>query len=475
MLDKALIARGLSAKLLLMTISFVMLAESVLFIPSAAIYRQTWLMDRVQQAQILAQAITGVPDYKASEMLSKDFMKQTYVELVALKKDGTTELVLGAPPESDNFISVDMTNPEGRPLFRDSFADFFSSGNEHLRIVAYANAQPDDGQAQIERVNEPRLELIIPREKLREALWNYFERILLLSIVIAVITGGLIYLSMVLLIVRPLQLLLARMRVFRKNPQYRQDIQRSRNRKDEIGELEREFFDLQQSLRAAFRQRERLAGLGLSTAKINHDLRNVLTTALLVSDRLTLQKDPKVVDMGEKLVKTVERGVGLTEEVLSYSRAETADPDTQDVRLAFLLGEVAADTMGHFPDMDFRNNVPTQVMVKADPDHVYRILHNLFRNAAMAMENSPKQSIQVEAEVTDEMVHLCIIDSGPGLPERAQKNLFLAFAASKGEAGSTGLGLSISKELAVAQNGDLRLMGTSPSGTHFQLSLPVSK
>jgi len=226
-------------------------------------------------------------------------------------------------------------------------------------------------------------------------------------------------------------------------------------------------------LRSAFRQRERLAGLGLSTAKINHDLRNVLTTALLVSDRLTTQKDPKIADMGEKLVKTVERGVGLTEEVLSYSRAETADPDFQDVRLAFLLGEVAADTMGHFPSMQFINNVPTEVRVKADPDHLYRILHNLFRNAAMAMENSPRQSIQVEAEVTDEKVHLCIIDSGPGLPERAQKNLFLAFAASKGEQGSTGLGLSISKELAVAQNGDLRLMRTDAEGTHFQLSLPV--
>ena len=473
MLEKRLKARGLSAKLLLMTIGFVMLAESVLFIPSAAIYRQTWIMDRVQQAQILAQAITGVPNYKASEMLSKDFMTQTYVELVAIKKDGTTQLVLGAPPETMDFITVDMTNPRRFPLFRDAFGDFFSSKNQHLRVIAFAAVQDEGTQLAVNRADDPRLELIIPRDKLRESLWDYFERILLLSIVIAIITGGLIYLSMVLLIVRPLQLLLAHMRVFRKNPQYKQNIKRNRNRRDEIGELEREFFDLQQSLRSAFRQRERLAGLGLSTAKINHDLRNVLTTALLVSDRLTTQKDPKIADMGEKLVKTVERGVGLTEEVLSYSRAETADPDFQDVRLAFLLGEVAADTMGHFPSMQFINNVPTEVRVKADPDHLYRILHNLFRNAAMAMENSPRQSIQVEAEVTDEKVHLCIIDSGPGLPERAQKNLFLAFAASKGEQGSTGLGLSISKELAVAQNGDLRLMRTDAEGTHFQLSLPV--
>jgi len=188
MLDKKLKARGLSAKLLLMTIGFVMLAESVLFIPSAAIYRQTWIMDRVQQAQILAQAITGVPNYKASEMLSKDFITQTDVELVALKKDGTTQLVLGAPPQTMDFITVDMTNPRRLPLFRDAFGDFFSAKNQYLRVIAPAAVQN-------EGVDDPRLELIISRDKLRESLWDYFERILLLSIVIAIITGGLIYLS----------------------------------------------------------------------------------------------------------------------------------------------------------------------------------------------------------------------------------------------------------------------------------------
>ncbi len=470
MLDFTRIARGLSAKLLLMTIGFVMLAELVLFVPSAALYRQTWLVERVQQAQILAQAISGVPNYEASEMLSKDFMEQSSVELVAMKKGGMTSLIVGSPPENVNFISVDLRTPRRLPLFREAFGDFFSQGTDRLRVIANLSMMD---VSNVEEKEKATLELIIPRSSLRNVLRDYFERILLLSLVIAIITGGLIYVSMLLLIVSPLRRLLGRMKMFKENPQYRQAMSRNKGRKDEIGRLQREFYDLQQSLRAAFRQRERLAGLGLSTAKINHDLRNVLTTALLVSDRLTLNKDPKIADMGEKLVRTVERGVGLTEEVLSYSRAETADPDLQDVRLAFLLGEVAADTKVHFPSLRFENNVRTGLLVNADPDHCYRILHNLFRNAAMAMKDSPRQSIRVEAEETSDMVHLCIIDSGPGLPERAQKHLFLAFAASRGEDGGTGLGLSISKELAVAQNGDLRLVKTDSEGTHFQLSLPI--
>jgi len=456
------ITRRLSAKLLLMTIGFVMLAELVLFFPSAAVYRQNWLRERVDQAGILTQALTGVPNYEASEMLTKDFMAQTGVELVSARRDGMTELILGAAPKEDKFISVDMRDPSRRPLFRDAFADYFSSGNERLRVTALSPVKGQDT-----------LELVIPRAKLRQELWDYFERILLLSLVIAILTGGLIYLAMLMIIVRPLQRLLTGMQTFRENPQYRQNVKRNTHRKDEIGQLEMAFSDLKKSLRAAFRQRERLAGLGLSVAKINHDLRNVLTTALLVSDRLTTHKDEKVVEMGEKLVKTIERGVGLTEDVLAYSRADTADPEPQDIRLSFLLGEVAADTMATYPGTQFKNRVPTALEVRADPDHAYRILHNLFRNAAQAMQKSETRRITVSADVTDELTRINIKDTGPGLPERAQKNIFLAFAASRGVDGSTGLGLSISKELATAQNGDLILVKTGKTGTHFQLCLPT--
>jgi signal transduction histidine kinase len=317
------------------------------------------------------------------------------------------------------------------------------------------------------------MELVIPRQAIKTDLRDYFERIFFLSLAIAIITGALIYFAMLLTIVRPLQQLLAGMKTFRQNPQYRQNLGRSNRRKDEIGELEREFYDMKQSLRSAFRQRERLAGLGLSVAKINHDLRNVLSTALLISDRLTTHKDEKVIDMGEKLVRTVERGVGLTEEVLAFSRAETADPQLQSVRISFLLGEVAGDTSGHFPELDFKNKVPSALQVMADPDQTYRILHNLFRNAAQAMRGRATSKIIVEAEITDETVYIDVIDNGPGLPERTQKNLFLAFAASQGVAGGTGLGLTISKELAAAQNGDLVLVRTDETGTHFRLSLPA--
>jgi len=73
------ISRRLSSKLLLLTIGFVMLAELVIFVPSAALFRQE----------------TGVPNYEASEVLRQQFMADTDVMLMAAKRGGMTELVLG--------------------------------------------------------------------------------------------------------------------------------------------------------------------------------------------------------------------------------------------------------------------------------------------------------------------------------------------------------------------------------------------
>ena len=461
------ISRRLSSKLLLLTIGFVMLAEMLLFIPSAALYRQNWLEDRAQQAGLLAQALTGVPDYQASQTLTDQFMADTDVMLMAAKRDGMTELVLGKPGEIAGTVKMIDLREAGRfPSLIAPFQDMFSGADESLRVLTDS---PVDGQDAIE--------LIIPRQKLSLALREYVRNIFWLSAFIAIITGSLIFWSMSALIIRPVQQLAEDMTDFREDPERRRARKGRSKRHDEIGQLEREFTDMKQSLRAAFRQRERLAGLGLSVAKINHDLRNVLASALLISDRLSMNPDEKLSDMGERLTRTVERGIGLTEDVLSYSKAESADPQIQDVRIAFTIGEAVADVVAQFPGTRFRNTVPTDLMVRSDPDHAYRIFHNLFRNAAQAMAatESEDRVLKASAELSGDMVDLRISDTGPGLPERARENLFQAFAggqAHTADTKSTGLGLSISKELAKAQGGDLSLLSSDSDGTVFQLILP---
>lgn len=459
------ISRRLSGKVLMMTISFIMIAEILIFIPSAAVFRQSWLEDRAERSGHLTLALTGVPGYEGSEILSQQFMEDTNVIMLATKREGMTELVLGGPPEDMNFQTVDLRTMGRLPNFMDTFRAFFGNESGYLRVIATPLV---DGQ--------DTLEYIVPKSSLKAALRDYCHRILLLSVLIAIITGALLYFALSLVIVRPVKKLAEGLSAFREDPETKRSNLPPSRRKDEIGQLQREFYDMKQSVRAAFKQQDRLADLGLAVAKINHDLRNVLTSAQLISDRLAMDKEERVARMGERLVRAVDRGVKLCAEVLDYSQVRDEPLELQDVRISLLLGEVAADVIEHFGSgpraIRFKNQVPTDMTATCDPDHTYRIFHNLFRNAAQAMaaikEDEAHRQLTVRVNPSDPS-QIDIVDTGPGLPKKAQDNLFKAFTGSSG-IGNTGLGLTISKDLAKSQGGDLTLSETGDTGTTFTVT-----
>jgi len=237
---EGLISRRLSGKLLLMTIGFVMLAELVIFIPSATDFRQDWLNDRAQQAGLLAQALTGVPDYEASEILTEQFMHDTDVIMMSAKRDGMSEFMLGHPPEGEGIELVDLREERRLPLFRDAFRAFFGSAEGSLRVLAASPVQGQDA-----------LELIIPKAKLQWAMRDYAKRIAALSLAIAIITGLLIYLAMLFMIIRPIEKLATGLADFREDPEKRRSNLPPSSRKDEIGQLQREFYDMKQGVRAS--------------------------------------------------------------------------------------------------------------------------------------------------------------------------------------------------------------------------------
>lgn len=461
------ISRRLSGKLLLMTIGFVMLAELVIFIPSAATFREDWLGDRAQQAGLLAQALTGVPDYEASEILTQQFMNDTDVIMMSAKRDGMSEFMLGSPPESANIEMIDLRIERRLPLFRDAFRAFFGSPEGSLRVITDSPVAGQDA-----------LELIIPKEKLQWAMRDYAKRIAVLSLAIAIITGGLIYLAMLFMIIRPIEKLATGLADFREDPETRRSNLPPSSRKDEIGQLQREFYDMKQGVRASFKQRERLATLGMAVAKINHDLRNVLASASLISDRLAGDEDERVSKMGNRLTRAIDRGIKLTSEVLNFSLSGQDEAELEVVRISLLVGEAAGDTIGAFGSgprrITFTNKIPSEMIVTADKDHTYRIFHNLFRNACQAMakmrEDDAVRNLSVEAVPSGDHISILVKDTGPGLPDKAKDNLFKAFASASGR-GSTGLGLTISQDLAREQGGDIVLESTSPEGTVFAVSL----
>lgn len=454
----------LSEKLILLTIAFVMVAESVIFIPSVAAFRQDWLEERAMQAGLISQAIAGVPDFEGSEALSEVFMAQSGVEMVAAEADGMSQLLIGMAPDTPIIETVDLRDKPVLPPVGRALSTLFAEREGCLRVIADS---PVAGQSSVE--------YLVPQRVLRDAMWGYFRNIAGLSLLIAIITGLLIYLALSGLIVRPVRQLARQLERFREDPLKTRNFGPPSGRTDEIGDLEREFAQMKSDVRAAFRQRDRLATLGLAVAKIQHDLRNVLNTAQLVSDRIAMDPDERVAKMGKRLERVIDRGVRITTDTLDYTKQAPEDVDRRSFRMAMFAGEVAADVLAGFKGLSFVNDVPSRLAVLADEDATYRILHNLMRNAGQAMDQMPAdrpRELRLSGDVQGGMAHIHIRDTGPGLPDKTRENLFKPFAGASG-AGSTGLGLTISKELAEAQGGHLELVSSDEGGTEFRLSLPV--
>ena len=175
----------------------------------------------------------------------------------------------------------------------------------------------------------------------------------------------------------------ANMMAFRGDPENPARIIVPSARSDEIGIAERELAAMQRDLASMLHQKSHLAALGLAVSKINHDLRNLLSSAQLFSDRLSSLPDPRVQRFAPKLMRALERAIAFCQSTLSYGRAQEPPPDRRTVALEALVEEVR-ETLGLAPDAAVRwiGAVERGLHVDADPDQLFRVLLNLARNAA---------------------------------------------------------------------------------------------
>lgn len=213
----------------------------------------------------------------------------------------------------------------------------------------------------------------------------------------------------------------------------------------------------------------RLAKLGFAVSKIGHDLRNILATAQILSDRVAESPDPDVQRIAPRLVQAVDRAIQLCTQTLTQGRVGVQAPRLAPCQLHPLVQDVAA-TAGA-GGAGWRNEIPRDFVVQADPDQLFRALLNLVRNAAQAIESAGRGEIIVSAAQSGELVSIDVTDTGPGLPAAARERLFEPFG-SVARAEGTGLGLLIARELARAHGGDVVLVRSDTAGTTFRLVLP---
>ena len=472
---------ALPMRLLLLTALFVMTAEMAIFVPTLATFRQTWLEERLTAAQLAALAAEGYPGGTVPSSLRAELLRTAQVKAVASRHNGQRRLVLPV----DNDMKIDehydlRQSPAGFVsnliaqvrLYGDTLGELFAREGRTIRVLGKIGDEPDD-----------LIEIVMPEAPLKAAMWEQSRNVFWLSLLISLMSAGLVYLSLYYLVVRPILRLSRNMQSFSQNPEDAGRIIVPSARWDEVGTAERELEQMQRQLSQLLAQKSRLAQLGLAVSKINHDLRNMLSSAQVISDRLTSLPDPTVQRFAPKIIASLDRAINFCNDTLRYGKSEENQPRRELILLHPLVEEVG-DGLGlpREGSIDWVLDFDDKLRIDADPEPLYRIISNLVRNAVQALETQAEADtegsagkrkpgvITVKAWRENRRVIVDVSDTGPGVPQRARANLFQAFQSSNRKGGS-GLGLAISAELAAAHGGLLRLLDTQ-KGAAFRLEIP---
>jgi signal transduction histidine kinase len=450
--------RSLSARLLVLTTAFVMLAEVLIFAPSVARYRLTWLQAKVAAGHLAVLALEEAPDNMVSPELARELLAHVGAHGIVLHKPNNTTLMVDSdmPPRVDE--AEDLREMRVFEAIRDAFATLFRRAPHMLRVMNWSPRDP-----------ATLVEVVVDEAPLRREMTEFAIRILQLSLVISLITAALVYFSLRWLLVRPLRSIVGAMMAFRADPEDASRVIVPSARRDEVGLAERELAQLQEAVRQALAQRAHLAALGTAVSKINHDLKNMLATARLLSDSLADSAAPEVRRVAPRLLEALDRAVALCKRTLDFTREGAPPLHWRRFLLADLVEELGP-VLG-LPRHDgpvLVNRVPPDLAIDADREQLFRVLFNLARNS---IEAGARQ-VAIEAAAASGGIAIDVVDDGPGLPPKARDNIFRAFAGSA-RPGGTGLGLAISREILRAHGGDIALERSDAGGTVMRLLLPA--
>ena len=452
---------SLSGRFLILTTIFVMLAEILIFVPSIARFREDYLLNHLERAQIASLALLA--DDMLDPKLEAELLENAGVFNVVLRRDEARQLMLSSPMPRPIVETFDLRDGTALVLIRDAVMRLTETDNEVIRVIGAP-------------VREAGLLIEVTMEAgpLRSAMLDYGFRILLLSAVISVFTAFLLFLAVRAILVKPIRGVVDHMQSYARAPEDARRIITPSAGVTELREAEEALKFMQTELTSALRQKDRLAQLGSAVSKISHDLRNILTSAQLFTDRIEMSEDPTVARLAPKLVNSITRAVHLCESTLAFGKAEEPSPTLAMAQLAPIVADVIDSERLAVGDSDihFSVYIPPMLSVRADAEQLYRVISNLVRNARQAiMATNKPGDIIVAASETAEFWLIEVTDTGPGLPPKAQEHLFTPFQGGVRKGGS-GLGMAISEELVRGHGGSLGMVSTSDKGTVFCIKLP---
>lgn len=457
----ALIAHSLSGRLLLLTILYVLLTEVLILLPTLGRYHRSLLESHIASAEIAILPFTEAGGAQLSQGLRQQLLARAGAEAVMLTRPDQRELFLAHDEPSHVDLTIDLRKENVFVQIGDALDCLFAGGNRILHVISATRI-----------IHAETVEVITDEHPIRADLLAYANRLVLVALGISLATGMLVFVSLYAVLVRPMGRLSRAMIRFRDDPEDASRIVPPSERRDEIGQAERELASMQRDIQGFLQQKARLAALGSAVAKIQHDLRNILASAQLASDRLARVDDPVVKRLAPRIVTSLDHAVTLATRTMRFGRADEHHPQRTRFALAPLIDEVGeAAIPAEETALQFRNDVDPALQADADREQLFRLLLNLVRNAAEAAKDRETGIVAIDAAREQQRLVVHIRDNGAGISQSVRNKLFQPFAASTRSAG-TGLGLAIARDLARAHGGEVALESTSASGTCFRVMIP---
>ncbi|MBV9655627.1 MAG: HAMP domain-containing histidine kinase [Acetobacteraceae bacterium] len=454
--------RALSVRILLLTVGVVLLTEMLVFLPGLAWERREWLTARATWSHIAALSAAQAPGGAVDPSTREELLRLAGTLAVILHEPSGDVFALTADPPLVPSHRVDLRTETTFGGMRLALAALVAPDHRVIQLFADSPVRP--GVV---------VEVLAPARGLKGALLRYARTFLGLALPIAALSAAFVYGAMLLLLVRPIRQITNSIVAFRANPERTPPLDPNRLTFLPGGEISiagRELAAMQRELRTALWRNARLAALGAAIAKVGHDLRNVLSPALLSAERLEMHPEPGVRRSGATLVRAVENATEMVGRMLDFAR----EVPPQLVIAAVDLGELVAEAAAS-PQLNDADRVDNQVRpgteALADRALLLRVVLNLLRNAIEAGATRIEIRVAERASAAGTLT-LEIADDGPGLPPEVRDRLFRPFVTS-GKQGGTGLGLAIAADLMRAQGGQIALLKTGGAGTVFLLTLPA--
>jgi len=245
---------------------------------------------------------------------------------------------------------------------------------------------------------------------------------------------------------------------------------------DEVGQVAEAFNRMTVSLRSTLEEsarKESLAAVGEFAASLAHEVRNPLT-AIRFDLQKALSRLPPDSDVAAPLQRSLSEMDRLNhtiDEALAHARIGRTGVDSVDLQEVLRSAGQAAQPFfqkrGAFLTLGLEG---PSVPVLGDVDSLRHVFLNLFRNAAEALGPGGRADVTVSEEPG--AVQVTVADSGHGIPEELEQQVFEPLFTTRSE--GTGLGLAVVRRIVEAHGGSVTLTSEVGRGTKFRVRLPKS-